>query len=68
MRQPPTNICPMLAIAGIGSTSNGPAVCLMDRCAWFDYGENGCAVVSLADHIADVAAELTDMEGDTDGG
>lgn len=48
MRQPPTNICPMLAIAGIDSTSDGPAVCLMDRCAWWDYADSECAIVSLA--------------------
>lgn len=53
MRQPPNNICPLLAIACIGTSE-----CIEDRCAWWDYGENGCAVVSIADSIAEVAAEL----------
>lgn len=68
MRQPPTNICPLLAIAGIGSTSGGPAVCLMDRCALWNCSANECAVVCIAESIATIAAELTDREGDADGG
>lgn len=45
MREPPINICPLLAIAGAGGTS-GPAVCLQERCAWAY--EGGCALVSIA--------------------
>lgn len=63
MRQPPTNICPMLAIAGIGSTS-GSAECIEDRCAWWNYAASECAIVSLADNIAEVA---TEMEGAANG-
>ena len=44
MRQPPTNICPMFAIAG----TSGPAECITDSCAWWDCAASECAIVSLA--------------------
>ena len=45
MRELPTNICPLRAIAPIGATS-GPAVCVEERCAWWDGSH--CAMLSLA--------------------
>lgn len=48
MRQPPTNICPLRAIASIG-TSSGPAECIEDCCAWWSAAADECAVVALAE-------------------
>lgn len=64
MREPPTNICPILAIAGICSTSYGPAVCLEDRCALWGYSASECAVVGIAESLAAIAAELADLISD----
>ena len=55
MKQPPSNICPLFAIAGVGSV---PAECIGDRCAWFDYGQNECVIFSIADNIKDAADKL----------
>lgn len=53
MREPPTNICPLLAIASIGSTS-GPSVCVKDRCALFSLADGECALLAIADAIREV--------------
>ena len=50
MKQPPTNICPLLAIASIGSTS-GPPVCVKDRCALFSLADGECALLAIASAI-----------------
>ncbi len=57
MRQPPVNVCPLLVIA-----KSNPAVCLEDRCAWWDYASNGCAAASIASGLTDVTAELKEKE------
>ena len=54
MKQPPTNICPLFAIAG----SSGPAVCLYDRCAWWDSSGSECAIVTEAIAVREVAENL----------
>lgn len=54
MSQPPTNICPLLAIAAIG-TSRGPSVCIKECCALWDFGENECVLHSIADAIRERA-------------
>lgn len=51
----PTNICPLRAIASIG-TGSGSAVCIKERCAW--WGDYRCAVVTLADSLSSL-----DMNG-----
>ncbi len=56
MRQPPTNICPLH-----GRT------CLEDDCALWDYSVNKCAVVSIAEGITDIAAELRNRKGESNG-
>ncbi len=53
----PTNICPLLAIACIGSTS-GSSVCLGDHCAWWDFGGNECVMATAAAALGEVAANL----------
>lgn len=65
MREPPTNICPLVAIAGIGSTSATPPVCLGSRCAWWDFCGNECALVSAAVALGEVAANLEDIQEKT---
>ena len=52
MKQPPTNICPLLAIASIG-TSSGPAECIMDSCTWWSDAANECAIVALVERSGD---------------
>lgn len=54
MKQPPTNICPLLAIASIGSTSGGPSVCIEERCAWWSLADCECALLAIADAIREV--------------
>lgn len=54
MRELPTNICPLLAIASIGSTS-GPAVCVKDRCALFSFVDSKCALLAIADAIREAS-------------
>ena len=44
MKDLPINICPLLAIAGVGGTNN-PAVCIEDRCAWWTISH--CAVLDI---------------------
>lgn len=56
MNQPPTNICPLIAIGS--STTSGPAVCLFDRCAFWDFGGCECALVTAAVAIREVAENL----------
>ncbi len=53
----PTNICPLLAIASIG-TASGPAVCLGERCAWYDCAGSECAMVTAAIAVREVAENL----------
>ena len=57
MNQPISNICPLRAIADIGTT-NGPAVCVEERCAWWDCLARSCCMVSGADYLRDVADQL----------
>lgn len=52
MREPPIDICPMLAVASIGSTS-GPAVCIRERCAWWDPAGSECAIAAIASAVRD---------------
>lgn len=61
MREPPTNICPLIAIADIGS-SNTASVCLGTRCAWWDFGGNECVMVTAAIALGEVAANMEDMQ------
>lgn len=61
MREPPTNICPLLAIANRG-TSSGPAVCLKERCAFWHTELDPmtketigkCALISISDSLAKI--------------
>lgn len=62
MRKPPTNICPLMAIAGIGSSSTAAPVCLGPRCAWWDFGGNECVIITAATALGEVAANLEDMQ------
>ena len=62
MREPPTNICPLMAIANIGNTSAAAPVCLGTRCAWWDFGGSECVMVSVAVALGEVAANLEDMQ------
>lgn len=62
MREPPTNICPLMAIANIGRTGTAAPVCLGSRCAWWDFGGNECVMVSAAVALGEVAANLEDMQ------
>lgn len=66
MREPPTNICPLMAIANIGNTSAAAPVCLGTRCAWWDFGGNECAMVSATVALGEVAANLEDMQHKAD--
>lgn len=66
MREPPTNICPLMAIANIGNTSAATPVCLGTRCAWWDFGGNECAMVSAAVALGELAANLEDMQHKAD--
>ena len=59
MKQPPTNICPLLAIAGIGSFDS-PAVCIAERCAWWNHP--GCVMFGIAEQLTGIAASLEAME------
>ncbi len=60
----PTNICPLLAIAGIGTTS-GSALCLGERCAWWDFCGSECVMITAATALGEVAANLEDMQQKT---
>lgn len=57
MNQPPVNVCPLLAIAGIGS-GGGPAVCIEDRCAWWGYAGSECVMVTAAIAAREVAENM----------
>lgn len=50
MRELPTNVCPLLAIASIG-TSSGSAICIEERCAFWSCGDLECAIHAIADAI-----------------
>lgn len=50
MKEPPVDICPLLAISNIGRTS-GASVCIKECCAFWDFGENECVLHSIADAI-----------------
>lgn len=60
MKAPPTNICPLLAIAN--PSTGAPATCLYDRCAFWDYGGSECAVVTAATALGAVVASMEDMQ------
>lgn len=67
MKEPPTNICPLMAISDIGRTGTAAPVCLGSRCAWWDFGGNECAIVTAAVALGEVAlgevaANLEDMQ------
>lgn len=55
MRQPPSNVCPLLLIAGIGSFDS-PAVCIEERCAWWNYP--GCIMSGIVEELGNVGASL----------
>lgn len=57
MREPPINICPLLAIAGVGET-NRPAICVQDHCALWDFGGNECVIVTAAVAAREIAENL----------
>ena len=64
MREPPTNICPLLAIAGAGGTNN-PAVCIEGRCAWWDYLAGACCMASEADYLRAVSDSLETLAAES---
>ena len=51
------NICPLMAIASIGN-DRGPAVCLEDRCAWWDHLGRSCWIASGADCIREASNQI----------
>ncbi len=53
MRQPPTNICPLLAIANAARCDTHAATCLEERCAWWSCVAGECAITSINDIAAD---------------
>ena len=63
MREPPTNICPLLAIASIGSTGYNPAACIQDRCALWNYVGLECSLVSIPFAIQEISCDLIGIEG-----
>lgn len=46
---------PLLAIAGAGG------ICILDRCALWDFGGNECVMAAAATALREVAASLEDM-------
>lgn len=44
------SICPLIAIAASVENANS-ALCLSDRCAWWDCLENGCCLRAIAASI-----------------
>ena len=60
MRQPPTNICPLMALVG----NNGPAICPEDRCAWWDHLAGSCCIAAGADALQSMAASLEELAAD----
>lgn len=60
MREPSSDICPLMAIANINSSSTIP-VCLHSRCAWWDFGGNECVIVTAATALGAAAASMEDM-------
>jgi len=56
MREPQTNICPLLAIASIGSNS-GPPICVEERYAFWSFGDSECAIHAIASAIREVGGE-----------
>ena len=58
MRQPPSNVCPLLLIAGIGSFDS-PAVCIEERCAWWNYP--GCIMSGTVEELGNIACGLDDI-------
>ncbi len=64
MREPPTNICPLLALS---PSCQGPAVCIKERCAWWLPSHIGripgnivrgrCALPALAYQVQNIADE-----------
>lgn len=48
MNQPPTNICPLLAIA---NARGGPSACIEECCAFWNFGDGECVVHTIADAI-----------------
>lgn len=47
-------VCPLMCIAGNGGT------CVEERCAWWSWP--GCAVVSIAESLEDLAQEGSNRE------
>lgn len=45
MREPPTNICPLMCIAGNGGE------CIQERCAFWSYGGSECSICAIANAI-----------------
>lgn len=60
MREAPTNICPLLAIASAGSS--GTPSCIEEHCALWDYVDNDCALVSIPFAIRAISDGLTGIE------
>jgi len=56
MNQPPTNICPLLAIASIGRTEGGQPTCIEDHCALWDFAGSECSLVAIVDAIREARA------------
>lgn len=54
--RPPFDICPLMAIANIGSSS--PSVCPGNRCAWWSCMSESCCIASGADSIQDTANQI----------
>lgn len=62
MREPPTNICPLMALS---PSCSGPAVCIKEHCAWWmpEYSKRipgsvvggRCAVSALAYQVWNIA-------------
>lgn len=59
MRQPPSNICPLIAIAGIGCYDS-PSECIGENCAWWNYP--GCILFGVVEELGSIAASLAAME------
>ena len=59
MRHTPSDICPLLLIAGIGSFDS-PSECIGENCAWWNYP--GCILFGVAEELGSIAASLAAME------
>ena len=59
MKAPPTDICPLLALS---PNCCGPAVCIKEHCAWWNFGGNECVIVTAATAFGELAASMEDMQ------